>query len=200
MGNPATAKGTSTRARILAEARRALVERGYGGLVLREVAAASGVKLGNLQYYFATRDALVAELIRAEAFGDVVAIREREDGSAPEAALRALVSDLNQRWRGDSGIVFATLTTLAQHDPAFRELRDEIYARFYETLQPILEAIDPGHGDEEYALRARLITALIDGSPMQVGVRSTRRFMARLQDLAVDIAESRPPQTPASPT
>lgn len=81
---------------------------------------------------------MVVEVIRGQAFTDVVAIRDRSEEHTPEDALREVVSDLNQRWRGDSGVVFATLTTLVQHCEAFRELRDEIYLRFYAVLQPTL--------------------------------------------------------------
>ena len=59
-------KGEQRRQDILACARTLLVEDGYDGFVLREVAARVGVTLGNLQYYFATRDDLLEAVIRAE--------------------------------------------------------------------------------------------------------------------------------------
>ena len=52
-----TRKGTSTRDRILNETLSLLQEQWYDGVSLREVAKRSGIKLGNLQYYFATREA-----------------------------------------------------------------------------------------------------------------------------------------------
>ncbi len=60
-------KGAATRARILDAARNMLVDCGYDGLVMRSVAAAAGMTLGNLQHYFATREALLAAVVRAEA-------------------------------------------------------------------------------------------------------------------------------------
>ena len=182
-----TTKGAYTRSRILAAARRALIARGYGGLVMREVAAACDMKLGNVQYYFATRDALVEQVIRAEARLDLDAI-PGEHLDNPVAALEEAVAELHRNWRGESGVVFATLTALALHDEVFRELRKEIYARFYAHLQPILRAIDPEQSDAEHAIRARLITALVDGAPMQTGVAGTPAFIERVQTLAVEIA------------
>lgn len=188
MAGGSTAKGSSTRARILTEARRALIVEGLDGLVMREVAAACGIKLGNLQYYFPTREALLTEVIRSEARLDVDVIRARSEALEPAVALRALVAELNRRWRGDGAVVFATLTTLALHRPEFRTLRNEIYGDFYAVLEPVLAAIDPDARRPEIALRARLITALIDGSPLQVDVGSAPRFLKRLQDVAARIA------------
>ena len=91
MAGGSTAKGSSTRARILAEARRALIVEGLDGLVMREVAAACGIKLGNLQYYFPTREVLLTEVIRSEARLDVDVIRARSEALEPVAALRTLV-------------------------------------------------------------------------------------------------------------
>ena len=188
MAGGSTAKGSSTRARILTEARSALILGGLDGLVLREVAAACGIKLGNLQYYFPTREALLMEVIRSEARLDVDVIKARGEALEPAAALRALVTELNSRWRGDGAAVFATLTALALHRPEFRTLRNEIYGDFYAVLEPVIAAIDPGAGRQEVALRARLVTALIDGSPLQVDVGSAPRFLKRLQGVAARIA------------
>ena len=59
-------KGEHRRADILAVARRVLVGGGYDRFVLRESAGRVGVMLGNLQYYYATRDDLLEAVIRAE--------------------------------------------------------------------------------------------------------------------------------------
>jgi len=187
MSARATTKGASTRNRILEAARSALVAHGYGGLVMREVAAACDMKLGNVQYYFATRDALVEEVIRAEARLDLDAI-EVEHLDDPVAALHEAVAELHRNWRGERGIVFATLTALALHDETFQALRKDIYARFYARLRSILEAIDRDQSEAEYAVRARLITALVDGAPMQTGVGGTRAFVKRVQTVATSIA------------
>ena len=69
-----TSKGLATRQRILEAARAILVDEGFERLILREVADRCGMTLGNLQYYFATRDDLLATLIQQEADADIATI------------------------------------------------------------------------------------------------------------------------------
>ena len=59
-------KGELRRAEILAAARQLLVDDGYDRFVLREIANRVGVMLGNLQYYYPTRDDLLEAVVRAE--------------------------------------------------------------------------------------------------------------------------------------
>jgi AcrR family transcriptional regulator len=54
-----TSKGLQRREQILAVARNLLVEEGYNRFVLREIAARSGMAIGNLQYYFRARELLL---------------------------------------------------------------------------------------------------------------------------------------------
>ena len=61
-----TGKGAARRDEILAEARAILVDEGLDRFVLREIAARVGILLGNLQYYYATRDDLLEALVRTE--------------------------------------------------------------------------------------------------------------------------------------
>ena len=54
-----TPKGNSTCDRIVAAARKKLVENGVDGFSLRELATSLDLKLSNVQYYFKTREALL---------------------------------------------------------------------------------------------------------------------------------------------
>ena len=129
-----TPKGAATRQAIMDVARTILLKEGYQRLAMREVAHRCGIKLGNLQYYFATRDALLTAVIQREADKDIATIQAalREDKSL---ALRATVSELVSRWRGESGIVFTTLNLLMQHDPDYRALYQRIYKNFHAAIE-----------------------------------------------------------------
>ena len=54
--------------------------------------------------------------------------------------------------------------------------------------------MNPGLSDDEIAIRVRLITALIDGSPMQIQVGSVQQYLERLQEQAELIAFGIPPE------
>ncbi|NJL28443.1 MAG: TetR/AcrR family transcriptional regulator, partial [Thermoanaerobaculia bacterium] len=51
------------RERLIAAARDVIYRQGYGPTTLAHVAEASGVPLGNVYYYFKTKDALVEAVI-----------------------------------------------------------------------------------------------------------------------------------------
>ena len=184
-----TSKGLSTRERIVEAARKQLVEQGYDQFVMRELADVLGIKLGNLQYYFKTREALILHVIEAESARDILTIHAHQQRRiSAEEVFRAIVQDLVERWRGDSGLLFSTLCTLSLHNKAYKRLYLAVYADFYRALEGPLRDLNPTISDEEVALRVRLITALIDGSPMQTGIGSVEDFLNRVQAQAEIIA------------
>ncbi len=187
---PTTRKGISTRARVLETARALLVEHGYEGLVMRDVAARCGMKLGNLQYYFATREALLTTIIELEADKDIATIETSMQEADDVAALRATVTELLARWRGDSGVIFATLNLLMQHNDVYRNLYQRIYRNFYAAIEAAIRCALPELDARECALRARLLSALVDGAAMQTGTSRKSEFRSRLVDEACRIALS----------
>ena len=124
---PTTVKGASTRERIVIVARQRLIQSGIENFALREIADSLGIKLGNLQYYFQNKEALILHVLEAEAAKDRQIIDERLDQDASaQVAFRHIVSDLTSRWRGDSGILFSTLGTLAMHNKEYAALYRKI--------------------------------------------------------------------------
>lgn len=166
---PRTRKGTRSRDRILETARRIIVDEGFDALAMRDLAKRCDMQLGNLQYYFATRDALAAAVISAEAAADIAAVEAaaaaHED---PASALDAIVRSLLRRWRGEAGLIFATLGFLCLHKQVFVALRQEIYAAFYDALAAAIREVDPAATAAMVKLRVRLITAVLDGAAQQV--------------------------------
>ncbi len=191
-----TSKGSTTRNAILAEARRVLVERGYQGLVMREVAESCGIKLGNLQYYFPTAEALILTVIDQEAQQDVETIRRAlEQTQDPIEALRVIVEELVTRWRSDAAPIYATLNLLALHNDAYRTLYARIYANHYAALEQAIGAAVPRLSRAECAQRARLMTALIDGSSYQTRVGRKSKFLSLVVEKACDLALAATEQT-----
>jgi len=187
--SPLSSKGSATREKVLSQARKMLIERGYGKLVMREVAESCGMKLGNLQYYFPSHDVLVKAIIEAETQQDlVVASHVLQEYADPEKILRGVVKELLMRWRGDSGIVFSTMYLLVLHDKTYRTIYNDTYARYYNLLEGVIERVSPKQTTEEYALRARLLCALIDGVAYQTNVGRKADFQSRVEDQAYQIA------------
>ena len=96
-------KGQQAIINILDAAESVLIDEGYHNFTLRKVAASAGLTIGNLQYYYSTKDSLIAAMLDnaveryLERFGEVRA----SAGPDPENQFIELVSmiirDLNQR-------------------------------------------------------------------------------------------------------
>ena len=186
---PRSRKGAATRGRILETARRMLIADGYDGVVMRNVAGAADMTLGNLQHYFPTREALLAAVVSAEAESDLADIRRlRERADDPQTLLRTTVQTLIRKWRGESGKVTSLLGFLAQHLPVFRDMYRDVYEAFYRELALTIAALDDGVGEREALRRARLVTALLDGASQQVNRGESGRFLDQVADEALRIA------------
>jgi len=70
-----TARGAATRARIVAAAASLVYERGIAGTSLDDVMAATGTSKSQLYHYFADKDALIDEVIKAQ-LGRIIAAQE----------------------------------------------------------------------------------------------------------------------------
>ena len=68
--------GEARCAELIGIARDLLVEGGLDTFAMRTVAARAGMRLGNLQYYYATRDDLLEAVIRTEFERDLNTVRD----------------------------------------------------------------------------------------------------------------------------
>lgn len=182
-------RGEATRRRIVTVARTRLVEDGYDQVALRSIASELDIALGNLQYYFATRDDLIEQIITTEADDAVRQLRDLVDSDgAPDQILRRVVAAMVERWRGESGRVFSTMSFLALHNTTFAEVYRATYAAFYEELERAIDCAAPELDARERATRARLLTALIDGAALQIMVGPKDEFLAAVAASASMIA------------
>ena len=84
----------SKRERLVTGTRRVIYEQGVEKTTIADIARASGVPVGNVYYYFKTKDELVAAAIDGHA-QDVRAVLESlERHRTPQARLKALVREL----------------------------------------------------------------------------------------------------------
>ena len=167
-GEAVVRKGEQRSAEILAAARRLLVEKGYDCFAMREIAASVGVTLGNLQYYFATRDDLLEAVVREEFArnqADIAAIAVSR-GDA-ERRLAKVSRHLIQTWARDGGRVYVVMSLLAIHHRRFRRLHEEVYGAFYEGLLPMLREMRPHARRPELLRTARVVTTVLDGALVQ---------------------------------
>jgi AcrR family transcriptional regulator len=121
---------SATVGRILAAARRVLVQEGYAGFSMRRVAAALGMSVGNLTYHFPSKSQLLRALIQ-DTLDDYRALFEeyrKQVGGDPEASLRGLLGYLMRDSASEStSKLFRELWALAAHDAGIAAEMDAFY-------------------------------------------------------------------------
>ena len=165
-------RGHETREEILRTALGLLVEEGYRAMSMRRVAAACGMRVGNLTYHFPTREDLVRALFEAVIGSYEVEFAEiaRLPDLAPEARLaaicRLILEDIRTR---KTTHFFPELWALSNHDAFVLDRVQELYAR---ARLPILEAISQMRPDLDAASRqdlALFISAAMEGLTVFAG-------------------------------
>lgn len=186
-----TVQGERRRGELVAIARRVLVDEGLDHFVMRRIAEQAGMQLGNLQYYFPTRDDLLEAVVRAEAARDL-AVFETTTGADPARQLADVIAVLTAGWAEGGARVYTPLALLALHDERFASLHEEIYQGCYAEVADIVRRVDPTASRAGALHRARLISALVDGASLQgnelVGSHNRRRTLAHVGRLALAIA------------
>jgi TetR/AcrR family transcriptional regulator, transcriptional repressor for nem operon len=178
-----TARGAATRARIVAAAASLVYERGFAGTSLDDVMAATATSKSQLYHYFADKDALTREVIKAQ-LGRIFAAQE-------EAGLHEVSSwEGLQRWcdhfvtatRATHGVGGCPLGSLVgeladQSEPARRVLA-QCFAEWQSYLSAGFEAM---RDKDELAARAdpaelamTVLSALEGGLLMAQATRSAR--------------------------
>lgn len=164
------------RAELVGVARELLVADGLESFAMRTVAARAGMRLGNLQYYFPTRDDLLEEVIRAEFAKDLAALADAFELGGGAVDLERLTRLLIGNWCSEGGYVFLALASLAYHGERFRSLNREIYEAFHRRIGAVIRRVDASASRSEVRNRALLMTSLLDGLALQIhAVSGSRR-------------------------
>jgi len=153
---------------IVAIATDVLARDGLDRFVMRRIAGLADMKLGNLQYYFPTRDDLLEAVVRSEFILDLAAIDAVEE-SDPHGRLSGIVDALSSRWFARNGSIYLPIAVLALHDQRFERIISEIYAEFYALISDVVRVIDPSATTATAQQRAYLMTSLLDGASLQPG-------------------------------
>jgi AcrR family transcriptional regulator len=167
-----TEKGNSTVLRILEEAKNILVEDGFLGLSFRAIAKRTGTTVGNIGYYYGTKDDLMVDL--AEYIFDKWELRLQRD--MPPATtgrldmfrycIRYMIDQNKQR---KTMFLLLEMYAMANRSRAVSRMMDTFYGRLRASIDRMIAEINPAMAAERRALRAALITAQIEGLMILVG-------------------------------
>jgi AcrR family transcriptional regulator len=193
-----TGKGERKRAELLDSAEELLIASGYAEFSMRSVAAAAGVRLGHLQYYFPARSDLVAAVLervlgrsldRLEPLLATAPVEgpaaEPPAGGAPVRAgavgapagasadlVRALLAD-----QDDPALVrlFAEVWALAALDEAVAEAVRGFYRKYGELVATHIACSVPGLDAAACRARAAVFMMLVEGASLfRAGIAAHR--------------------------
>lgn len=183
-------KGDDTRARLITEALRIFGERGYAAATTRELAAAAGVPLPSLAYYFGGKEGLY--LACAEAFveqyeqatGEAVAAASAALGEplSPAAAtdhLKSIFHGLAEMLTGPSATRIKTFgaEVITSTGPAF----ELIYERLWQPGIDLTSALIDRASEGRHTSRAARVRAVMLISSI-IGFATGREVIARAVD------------------
>jgi TetR/AcrR family transcriptional regulator, transcriptional repressor for nem operon len=182
------------RERLVASAARLLHERGVQGPTLAEIAEAADVPLGNVYYYFKTRDELVGAVIdsRSKQIHSLLGSLDRR--SSPAARLKGLT----ETWLDSSEMVAAhgcPIGTLCSEIGKTAAGPSKASALIFDPLLDWSEAQfrEMGHGRQARTLATTLIAGVQGAavlSAAQGDPRLMRSQVRRLDRWIDEVAES----------
>jgi AcrR family transcriptional regulator len=165
-------KGENTAQLFLAAAETILIDQGYANLSMRKVANLAGLTLGNLQYYFPSKEALVNTLLDncIQGYLDRFERIRAHAGTDPEEQFRSLIKDilldLNTK---KTTVFFPEVWSLANHDKTTSKSLDNMYQKYRLVLIEVITLINPALSNEQVRRAALFFSASMEGHTIFVG-------------------------------
>jgi AcrR family transcriptional regulator len=178
-------------AAILAAAKQVLVNGGYSDLTLRRVAAAAGLPLRHLQYYYPTKDDLLRALcenICNDYIARCDALSSREHPSAKGRFQTCIDFLIDDNRDPVSNTIFFELWALACHDDYANRLLDRLYRHYRAYVGRLISNMRPALPARDVESRAVQIVALIEGLTLFIGRNKPRH--AALREVVKDASAS----------
>ncbi|MEL7489779.1 MAG: TetR/AcrR family transcriptional regulator [Pseudomonadota bacterium] len=165
-------KGERKQRDILDVARPFLLSEGYPAFSLRDVAKRAGMSLGNLQYYFPSKDDLLVFIVQSE-IDETLALIESVDWSEfpPEQTLKALIGAILYRLGGDGGQLYLLTAFLALHNDRFKKLQRDGFNVLIAASVEAARNLAPDLAERDLKMAALIAVSLVDGAIVQIHAR-----------------------------
>ena len=165
-------KGKDKRQDILDAAAALLIDSGYHNFSMRKVADAAGIRVGNLQYYFPSKEKLVKAMLDHALSSYLDAFVEIRRHGTPEqqflAVIDKVVNDLNKK---RTTVFFPEVWSLSNHEKGVTQAMDEMYENYRKVLAGIIGEVNPALSAIQARRLALFISASIEGHTIFIGYR-----------------------------
>lgn len=161
---PATGEERAGRLRILDEAAALFLRQGYAETSLRHIAAAAGMQAGSVYYHFASKDAILEEILRQ----GIVAVDDAFVSAAASLGPEASPADrLRCHVRTHLGALFehgaytaAHVTVFHSAPPSVRAASIPVRDAYEQRWQALLAELAPGADADLTLVRLLLLGAM----------------------------------------
>lgn len=157
---------------ILEAAEQLLIDSGYHNFSMRKVATKAGVSVGNLQYYFPTKDSLLEALLDHVIQNYLDIFQHIRDSLSPKEQfveiISSVVKDLKTK---HTTVFFPELWSMANHDKQISKIMDKMYGRYRAMVAEIIKDINPSLTDIQTHRLSLFITASIEGHTIFIGYK-----------------------------
>jgi AcrR family transcriptional regulator len=174
-GTAVSEKGNQRIDQIIRAARDTLIRGGYHGFTMRAVAAECEISVGNLNYYYASKADLLADLLEIVIGGylaDFDNILSASDPRTPEQALEGvihfIIADIGTR---ETTVFFPELWALANHDANASKRMHELYAKARLVFDDLIPKINAALSKSEVRQVSLFLSASLEGHTMFVGYK-----------------------------
>ena len=168
-------KGNKRVDQIIRAARDILIRAGYQGFTMRAVAAECQISVGNLNYYYASKADLLADLLEIVIqgyladFDDIVLESDpRTPEQALESVIRFIIADLGTK---ETTIFFPELWALANHDAKASRRMHELYAKARRVFDELIPQINSALSQAEARQVSLYLSASLEGHTMFIGYK-----------------------------
>lgn len=183
------ARGQENIELILQAALSILIEEGYRAVSFRRIARACGMTVGNVTYYYASKDELVRELVSAvikpyvNAFDAIMADTALTAEGQLAAIVRLILEDIQTK---KTTHLFPELWALANFEPFVADMVNYAYAEARRALIDVVGRLNPELPPAEREILCLFISGSMEGMTMFAGhQKQFAKDMPWLENIAV---------------
>jgi AcrR family transcriptional regulator len=165
-------RGTETVDAILKAALSVLIDEGAAAFTIRRIAAACGMKVGNVSYHFPRKEMLVQVLLDEllANYEKVLEDRVRQPDLTTEERLRLLIVICLEDIAGKRTTrLFTELWALANHNEFIADRVRGFYQRVHDFIGEYVAVLNPALSEDEVRTVAIYISASMEGSTPFLG-------------------------------
>lgn len=157
---------------ILEAAELLLIDSGYHNFSMRKVATRAGISVGNLQYYFPSKDKLLESLLD-KVIQNYLDTFERFRGQyAPKEQfvkiIKAVMKDIKTK---HTTVFFPELWSMANHEKHISKIMDRMYGKYRSLVADIIRDINPKLSECQAQRLSIFMTASLEGHTIFIGYR-----------------------------